>query len=249
MTGSGQRAAHYPQLKILVALATYNERGNLPALVQEIADTLPGVDILVVDDNSPDGTGAWVVQEQQTNPRLKLISRSGKLGLGTAVLAAMKYAVENRYDYLVNMDADGSHRPQHLPALLQKVAEGYDVVIGSRYIDGGQVENWTWRRRWASWCINQYARWMLGLKTHDNSGSFRCYRIELLRKLDTGTIISSGYSFFEEMLYRLAKLNATFAEVPITFVDRRSGNSKINEFEAFNALWVILRIRLKHAFS
>ncbi|MDR3183694.1 MAG: polyprenol monophosphomannose synthase [Planctomycetaceae bacterium] len=228
--------------RILIALATYNERDNLPPLIDEIFAAVPEADILVIDDNSPDGTGDWAQSFSSSGRRLKLIRRSGKLGLGSAVLEAMRYAADSGYDYLLNMDADGSHRPQYIASLLQKSAEGYDVVIGSRYIAGGGVENWAWYRRLMSWCINRYARLMLGLKTRDNSGSFRCYRVELLRRLDTESVVSRGYSFFEEILYRLSALGASFAEVPIIFADRRFGQSKINKSEVFKALWILFRI-------
>lgn len=229
----------------LVSLATYNERENLPLITKEIFEYAPDVDILVIDDNSPDGTGNWVAEQMQTEPRLKLLRRPGKLGLGTATLAAMKYAVENHYDFLLNMDADLSHPPRYLPAIRDKATEGeqgFDVVIGSRYVQGGGVEGWPFYRQLMSRCINLYAKIFLGLKTKDNSGAFRCYRVELLKKLDETKIISKGYSFQEEILYRLKKLNATFAEVPIVFVDRRFGSSKINQKETLNALWILFRI-------
>ncbi|GHT21556.1 dolichol-phosphate mannosyltransferase [Planctomycetales bacterium] len=230
---------------LLIALATYNERDNLPTLLKTIFETEPEADVLVVDDNSPDGTGDWVEEQLKTEPRLKLLKRSGKLGLGTAVSAAVQYAVDNGYEYLINMDADGSHQPHYIPALLKKAFEGYDVVIGSRYVSGGGVENWALYRRWMSRCINFYARCLLGLKTKDNSGSFRCYRVGLLKKMDTSKFVSKGYSFFEEVLFRLKRLGASFAEVPIIFVDRRSGQSKINKKEALAALWLLLTLRFR----
>jgi dolichol-phosphate mannosyltransferase len=229
----------------LISLATYNERENLPLITKEIFEIAPDVDLLVIDDNSPDGTGNWVAEQMQTEPRLKLLRRSGKLGLGTATLAAMKYAIENQYDFLLNMDADLSHPPRYIPAIRSKAEEGnngFDVVIGSRYVRGGGVEGWPWYRQLMSRCINLYAKIFLGLKTKDNSGAFRCYRVELLKKLDETEVISKGYSFQEEILYRLKKLGATFAEVPIIFVDRRFGSSKINRKETLNALWILFRI-------
>ncbi|MDR0335587.1 MAG: polyprenol monophosphomannose synthase [Planctomycetaceae bacterium] len=234
-------------LRFLVSLATYNERENLPLITKEIFEFAPDVDILVIDDNSPDGTGDWVAEQMKTEPRLKLLRRSGKLGLGTATLAAMHYAVENHYDFLLNMDADLSHPPRYLPAIRAKAEgnnndHGFDVVIGSRYVQGGGVEGWPFYRQLMSRCINLYAKFFLGLKTKDNSGAFRCYRVELLKKLDVTKIISKGYSFQEEILYRLKKLNATFVEVPIIFVDRRFGSSKINRKETLNALWILFRI-------
>ena len=228
--------------RILISLATYNERENLPLITKEIFDTVPEVDVLVIDDNSPDGTGDWVAEQMEEESRLKLLRRSGKLGLGTAVLAGMRYAVENGYDYLINMDADLSHQPKYLPSMIEKAEEGYDVVIGSRYVSGGGVEGWPFYRQLMSRSINCYARLFLCLKTKDNSGSYRCYRTSLLEKLDGDSVISRGYSFMEEILYRLRKLGATFAEVPIVFVDRRFGSSKINKKETLAALWILFRL-------
>jgi dolichol-phosphate mannosyltransferase len=232
---------HQP-FRFLIALATYNERENLPTLTAQIFEITPDADILVVDDSSPDGTADWVEEQMQNDSRFKLIKRSGKLGLGTAVLTAMDYAVQHNYEFLINMDADLSHPPRFLPAIRAKTGEGFDVVIGSRYISGGTIEGWSWHRRFMSKAINLYARWMLGLKTQDNSGSFRCYRVALLRRLEPKSILSQGYSFFEEILFRLRKLGGTFAEVPITFEERRAGQSKLNVKEIAIALWLLLRI-------
>ena len=231
-------------MKTLLSLATYNERENLPILVEEIFCVAPDLDILVVDDQSPDGTGDWVAEQMEHEPRLKLIRRNGKLGLGTAILAAMRYAVEHDYAFLLNMDADLSHSPQYLSAIRAKAEEGFDVVIGSRYVHGGGVEGWPLVRRMMSRGINLYAKLLLGLKTQDNSGSFRCYRTDILKKLDHGKIISHGYSFLEEVLFRLRQKGATFAEVPIRFVDRRYGTSKINAKEALRALGILLRLSI-----
>ena len=233
--------------RYLIALATYNECGNLPSLTAQIFDAAPDADILVVDDSSPDGTADWVEEQMRRDARFKLIKRSGKLGLGTAVCAAMDYAVQNNYDFLINMDADLSHPPRFLPAIRIKAEEGFDVVIGSRYVPGGKIEGWSWTRRVLSRGINFYARSLLGLKTHDNSGSFRCYRVSLLRKLERSSILSRGYSFFEEVLFRLKRLGSTFAEVPITFEERKAGQSKLNMKESFTALWLLLRIGIFRA--
>ena len=231
--------------RFLIALATYNERENLPIVTAQIAEIVPEADILVIDDSSPDGTADWVEEQMQRDPRFKLIKRPGKLGLGTAILAAMDYAIQHEYDFLINMDADLSHPPRFLPAIQAKAEEGIDVVLGSRYVPGGKVEGWSWKRRWMSWGINFYARLLLGLKTRDNSGSFRCYRVALLKRLDPQSVLSRGYSFFEEILYRLRKLEATFAEVPITFEERRVGQSKLNVKEIIIALWLLLRIGVR----
>ena len=228
--------------RFLISLTTYNERENVPVVSAQIFEFAPDVDILVVDDSSPDGTADWVEEQMQNDARFKLIKRDSKLGLGTATLAAIDYAVRNDYDFLINMDADLSHPPRFLPALRVKAEEGFDVVIGSRYVPGGKIEGWAWHRRWMSHGINIYARWLLGLKTRDNSGSFRCYRVALLRHIDPESILSQGYSFFEEILFRLRQLGGTFAEVPITFEERRVGQSKLNVKEMFIALWLLLRI-------
>lgn len=230
-------------MRILIALATYNERENLPGLLDAVLAAVPGADVLVVDDNSPDGTGDLVEKRRKTEPRLLLLRRAGKEGLGTAVIAAFRFAIERDYDLFVNMDADWSHDPASIPALLAE-AEHCDIVLGSRYTPGGTVVGWPLSRRLMSRCVNGYARLLLGLRTRDNSGSFRCYRVVALKRLDLNRIRSRGYSFFEEILYRLKRTGATFREVPITFADRRHGSSKINKREAFAALWLILRIGL-----
>ena len=228
--------------RYLISLATYNESGNLPTLTAQIFEFASDADILVIDDSSPDGTADWVAEMMQSDSRFKLIKRPSKQGLGSAVLAAIDYAVQNDYDFLINMDADLSHPPRFLPMIRSKAEEGFDVVIGSRYVPGGKIEGWVWSRRLMSRTINLYARCLLGLKTHDNSGSFRCYRTSLLKRLEPQSILSRGYSFFEEILFRLRQLGGTFAEVPITFEERRMGKSKLNAKEAVFALWILLRI-------
>ena len=161
-------------------MATYNEMENLPRLVEEIFRYAPEADILVIDDNSPDGTGQWCDGQRAENPRIHCLHRSGKLGLGTATIAGMKYAIEHGYRYVLNMDADFSHQPKYLPALLAGMdppdGPPVDVMIGSRYVPGGGVEGWPLRRQLMSRAVNLYARWLLGLRPKDCSGAFRCYR-------------------------------------------------------------------------
>lgn len=229
-------------MRYLIALATYNERENLPSLLSRIFEVVPAADVLVVDDNSPDGTALWVENAAQEEKRLALIKREGKLGLGTAVIEAMNYAIKNDYDFFVNMDADWSHSPDAVAQLIDAVA-GYDVAMGSRYVPGGKIEGWSLLRKIMSRCINGFARFRLGLSTRDNSGSFRCYRVATLEKLDFSSIRSRGYSFFEEILFRLKKANASFVEVPITFTDRRLGCSKINIKEIIKALWILATLK------
>jgi dolichol-phosphate mannosyltransferase len=232
--------------RTLVSLATYNEIENLPRLLEEIGRFAPQVDVLVVDDNSPDGTGGWCDEQAAKDPRLHCLHRSGKLGLGTATIAAMQYAIEQGYDYLLNMDADFSHHPRYLPQmieLMQSHPDGpRDVVIGSRYIAGGAIEGWPLRRHLMSRGVNWYARRLLGLAANDCSGAFRCYRVSTLTKLDFSAIRSRGYSFQEEVLWHLKNLGAKFGETPITFVDRVCGTSKINTREALLALRIILSL-------
>ncbi|MFV1964871.1 MAG: polyprenol monophosphomannose synthase [Pirellulaceae bacterium] len=242
-----------PSLRLLVAIATYNEIENLPALVDEVFEQAPQADILVVDDNSPDGTGHWCDERAAKDRRLRVLHRSGKLGLGTATLEAMRYAVEYDYDLLLTMDADFSHHPRYLPNLVQGLqAEGddaVDVMIGSRYVPGGGVQGWPLRRRIMSRMVNFYARWMLGLSPKDCSGAYRCFRVKRIEEIDFTSVRSRGYSFFEEILWHLSRKNARFGETPILFVDRQQGQSKINLKEAYSALWIIFRLGLTNWFG
>ena len=232
--------------RTLVTIATYNELENLPTLVAEIFAIASHVEILVIDDNSPDGTGRWVDEQAALNPRLHGLHRTGKLGLGTATIAGMQYALEHGYDQVLNMDADFSHHPRYIPAILAgmnpPIGAPVDVMIGSRYVPGGGVKDWPFKRRMMSRAVNLYARWMLGLAARDCSGAFRCYRTSYLAKLDFSRIRSRGYSFQEEILWHLKRLGAKFAETPILFADREKGVSKINSQEAWLALKIILRL-------
>lgn len=230
-------------MRLLITIATYNEQENLPRLVGAIWQAVPQADILVIDDNSPDGTGQWCDEKAALEPRLKCLHRPGKLGLGTATVAGMKYAIDQGYDLALNMDADFSHHPRYLPALLAAM-DNTDVAIGSRYCPGGSTEGWPAERKFMSWAVNTYARTLLGLTPRDTSGAFRCYRVSVLARLDFAAIKSRGYSFQEEILWRLKRLGARMAEVPITFADRERGQSKINKHEAFSALTVIFRLGL-----
>jgi dolichol-phosphate mannosyltransferase len=228
-------------MSTLVTVATYNEIENLPALVEGIWQVVPEADVLVIDDNSPDGTGRWCDEKGASEPRLKCVHRAGKLGLGTATICAMRYAIEHDYDYVLNMDADFSHHPRYIPAILAAM-NGCDVSIGSRYCPGGGTQDWPFQRRFMSWAVNTYARCLLGLKPRDTSGAFRCYRVSLLKQLDFASIKSRGYSFQEEILWRLKRQGARMRETPIVFADRERGVSKINQQEAVAALGVIFRL-------
>jgi dolichol-phosphate mannosyltransferase len=231
--------------RTLISIATYNEIENIPSLLAEIWQTAPAVDVLIIDDNSPDGTGRLCDERAATEPRLKCVHRTGKLGLGTAILAGMQHAIEHGYDYVLNMDADFSHHPRYIPAMLS-AADHADVVIGSRYCAGGGTKDWPLGRRFMSWAVNSYARLLLGLKPKDTSGGFRCYRVSLLKQLDLSAIQSRGYSFQEEILWRLKKLRARMVEVPIVFADRQRGQSKINKHEAAAALRILFRLGMQN---
>ncbi|MGC4001992.1 MAG: polyprenol monophosphomannose synthase [Pirellulales bacterium] len=232
--------------RVLVMTATYNELDNLPDLTDAVFEHLPTAEFLVVDDDSPDGTGVWVGERALRDERVHLLSRSGKQGLGTAIVAGMRWAIDRDYDYVINIDADFSHDPSYLPALVAGMspvgAAPRDVMIGSRYIAGGGVRGWPWHRRLMSRCVNVYARGLLGLTAQDCSGGFRCYRVETLRRLDLGEVRSRGYSFQEEILWMLKQVGARIGETPITFVDRERGVSKIDSSEAWDALRIIARL-------
>jgi len=233
---------------LLITIATYNEIENLPLLVAEIFKAMPEADLLIIDDNSPDGTGQWC--EEQDEPRLHCLHREGKLGLGTAIIAGMQYAIDHGYDYVLNMDADFSHHPRYLPELFAGMqVEGQpaiDVMIGSRYVPGGGIEGWPLIRHAMSRGVNLYARGLLSLSPKDCSGGYRCYRTSLLAKLDFQQMRSHGYSFQEEILWRLKRLGARFGETPIVFADRTRGSSKIDGGEAFAALRIIFSLGLKN---
>ena len=225
-----------------MSLATYNEVDNIRDLVAEIHQFTPDCTVLIVDDNSPDGTGRLAEELKAGDPRVDVIHRSGKLGLGTAILAAMNYAIDHHYDYYLNMDADGSHPPRFIPAILEGMRDK-DVMIGSRYIPGGGVEGeFNFKRKFMSTGINTYARLLLGLKTRDNSGSFRCYRVAKLAEMDLNRVMSRGYSFMEEILFWCRQVGCTFGETPIIFENRRAGISKINKMEAVKALQIIAQL-------
>lgn len=234
--------------RLLVITCTYNERENIQRLIPEIRQTLPAADVLVVDDNSPDGTGELADRLAANDSRVHVLHRAGKQGLGTAILAGFRYAIENGYDHLIVMDADFSHHPRYLPSL-QDCMQRADVGIGSRYVPGGGVTGWGPLRHFMSRGINCYARLLLRLKTRDNSGSFRCYRVSKLRDLDLDRVRARGYAFQEEILYRCRRIGCTFAETPIVFEDRRYGESKISMRETVAALWVIARLGLENLFG
>jgi dolichol-phosphate mannosyltransferase len=227
--------------RTLVALATYNEIANLPGLVDEILRVLPGAHILVVDDNSPDGTGSWCDERSNAEPRLRCLHRSGKLGLGSATLEAMHHALKHDYDVFITLDADWSHDPAHLTQLVAAL-DNADVAIGSRYCPGGAIEGWPMHRRVVSRWVNGLTRLLLRLPVRDSSGAFRAYRVAKLREVRLEDIRATGYAYLEELLWHLHRAGATFDEVPITFHERRAGQSKVNLGEARSKLGTLLRL-------
>lgn len=224
--------------RTLISTATYNEQENIRELIAEILETVPDAHVLVVDDASPDGTGALVDACAARDARVHVIHRAGKLGLGSAILEALRFAIREDYELMVNMDADFSHPPADLPRLLEAMSSA-DVVIGSRYVPGGGVVGWGFRRRFMSSMINVYSRLLLGLRVRDSSGGFRCYRISRMREIDLDRILSRGYSWQEEFLFYCQRAGCRIREVPITFHDRRSGSSKVNLREAAAALGIL----------
>ncbi len=238
--------------KTLVTLCTYNECENIAQLIPELHAVAPEATILVIDDNSPDGTGQLADRLSAADPRVQVLHRGGKLGLGTATLAGFRYAIDNRFDFVVNLDADFSHSPKYIPELIAQMSHS-DVTIASRYVPGGGVAGWTIGRKLMSQSINLWARLCLGLSTQDNSGSFRCYRVSKLAEIDWTLTIAKGYAFQEEVLYRCCRVGCQMTESPFIFEDRRFGTTKINLRESLTAGWVIfvlgiqrlLRIRVK----
>jgi dolichol-phosphate mannosyltransferase len=224
---------------LLVSLATYNERDNIAPLAQAIHEQVPHADILIIDDHSPDGTGRLADELAVRDQRVKVLHRPGKLGLGTATLAAIRFAIEQDYDLLLNLDADFSHPPRYIPDLL-KGMEHHDVMIGSRYISGGGTENWPLVRKIISRSVNKIVRTLFRMPVKDASGAFRCYRVSKLREVSLERVKSQGYSFQQEMLYRCRQAGCRLGETPIIFENRRSGASKVNWKEAVRSMSMLL---------
>ncbi|TET52873.1 MAG: polyprenol monophosphomannose synthase, partial [Anaerolineales bacterium] len=223
-------------MKVAVIVPTYNERENIEALARELLDLRVGAHVIVVDDNSPDGTGELADGlAKASGGRVSVIHRAGKLGLGTAYLAGFGRALAEGADLICTMDADFSHNPRYIPAMVDKIAEGYDLVIGSRYVRGGGAAGCQFHRRVLSWASNAFARVVLSLHAHDTTAGFRCYRREVLEGMDLDAIKASGYSFLIEMLFRVERSGWRVGEVPIIFENRRLGQSKISQDEVTKA--------------
>jgi dolichol-phosphate mannosyltransferase len=230
-------------MKTLLIIPTYNEVENLPPLLNEILKYAPETDILIVDDNSPDGTGELADKISEENASVHVLHRVGKLGLGTAYIAGFKYAIAHDYDAAFEMDADFSHDPRYLPDFLRAI-EDADLVIGSRYIRGGGTPSWSLIRRFISGGGNIFARFMLGIPVHDCTAGYRCYRRQVLETIDLDTIQSQGYAFQIEMVYRTRKHGFKIVETPIIFKDRRVGKSKMSRKIVIEGFTYVIRTRL-----
>jgi dolichol-phosphate mannosyltransferase len=229
--------------KTLIVIPTYNEIENLPLMIPRLEALNLGLDILIVDDGSPDGTGAWVRGQQPSKPHLHLIERSGKQGLGSAYVRGFRFALERDYDHVFEMDADFSHDPAYIPEFLEAIREA-DLVIGSRYIRGVNVVNWPMSRLLLSYFANMYARWITGMPVQDATGGFKCFRTSALRQLNLDGISSGGYSFQIEVNYKLWKKGCRLKEIPIIFKDRTMGTSKMSGGIIREALFLLLKLRL-----
>ncbi len=230
--------------RALVVVPTYNEAANLPLIVPQILVQDPRLDVLVVDDNSPDGTGRMADEMAATNPRIHVMHRPSKAGLGKAYLAGFRWALERDYEFVFEMDADFSHDPRFLSIFLDE-AKDADLVIGSRYKTGVNVINWPISRLLLSLGANQYAQWITGLPIVDSTGGFKCFRRRVLQAIDFDQVRSNGYSFQIEMSFRAWKKGFRLKEIPIVFTDRVEGQSKMNKRIVREAIWMVWWLRAK----
>ena len=231
-------------LKALVVIPTYDEAENIAKLVPNVLSQAPNLDVLVVDDNSPDGTAGLVRDLMDNNGRVHLIERPAKMGLGTAYVAGFRFAIKNSYDYVFEMDADFSHNPREIPNFLKKI-ENYDLVIGSRYMQGVRILNWPMQRLLLSYSANVYTRIITGLPLHDATGGFKCYRRKVLEAIDLDKIKSNGYAFQIEMSFKAWKKGFKLLEIPIVFLDRRSGDSKMSKNIIYEAAFMLWKLRFR----
>jgi dolichol-phosphate mannosyltransferase len=246
-TSSGEPI--FAQARALVIVPTYNESENISRLIETVLAQDDRLEVLVVDDGSPDGTGEIVDRIITMNRRVHIHRRPKKLGLGTAYLAGFRWAIERQYDLIMEMDADFSHDPAHLPQFL-RAADGADVVLGSRYREGKvTVVNWPIGRLILSYYANVYARVVTGLPVWDGTGGFKCFRRKVLEAIDLNTVKSNGYAFQIEMSFRAWKRGFKIVEIPIVFVDRTEGTSKMSSSIVREAIWMVPRLRLMAMFG
>ena len=230
----------------IVIIPTYNERENIENIIRKVFSLDGGYDILIIDDGSPDGTAAIVKRLQQEFPeRLHMIERPGKLGLGTAYITGFKWSIDKGYDYTFEMDADFSHDPEDLPRLYQACKDGADLAVGSRYCDGISVINWPIGRIIMSYYASVYVRTILGMKVYDCTAGFKCYSNKVLRTIDLDKVEMKGYGFQIEMKYTTYKLGFKITEVPIIFVNRKAGTSKMSGGIFGEAFWGVIKLRFR----
>lgn len=235
-------------MKAFVVIPTYNEKENVRQLTDAVLAQHPGIQILFVDDNSPDGTGAIIDDLVANNGRVHVLHRSGKLGLGSAYREGFKAALAMGADYLLEMDADFSHDPASLPLFLSAI-QGKDLVIGSRYLNGVSVVNWPIRRLILSYCASVYTRLVTGLQVRDCTSGFKCFRRSTIEAIDLSRVTSDGYSFQIEMNYRCMEKGLRIAEIPIIFIDRHAGSSKMSGSIVREAVLMVWKLRLNTLFS
>lgn len=235
---------HNHNMKIFIIIPTYNEKENLERLVQEIFSLgIEGLNLVVVDDNSPDKTGLLAKNLAKKYP-IFLIERQKKMGLGSAYRTGFQFALENKADLIFEMDADGSHQAKEIPKFLEAISEGAEVVIGSRRIPEGKIIGWNLWRRFCSWAATNFSRLILGLKTKDVTSGFRCYRNSVLKSLLSKEIKSEGYAWQEETIWLCEKMGFKIKEIPITFINRKFGQSKLGLSEILEFFLIILKLKL-----
>ncbi len=235
-------------MRTLIIIPTYNEMSNIGHLLDVLHDKYPEFHILVVDDNSPDGTGDYVQKRKKSDERIHLIRRSGKMGLGTAYVAGFRYAIENDFEIVVQMDADFSHNPNSIKDLISYI-DDFDVVIGSRYIEGVNVVNWPMSRLLLSYFANVYTKIITGLPVNDATGGFKCFKIDVLKAIDLNYIRSNGYAFQIEMNFKAWKKGFRIKEVPIVFTDRIEGSSKMSKKIVHEAIFMVWKLRIRSIFG
>ena len=235
-------------MKVLVIIPTYNEYKNIDMIISKIMNVDENYNILVVDDSSPDKTYELVADLMKTNSNLHLLQRSGKLGLGTAYCEGFIWALENNFSKIIQIDADLSHDPKDIPKLISK-SEEYDLIIGSRYVNGINVVNWPLRRLILSYCANIYSKLITGLPIFDTTGGFKCFNSSVLKSIDLNRVKSNGYSFQIEMNFLAWSKGFSIYEFPIIFCDRTIGESKMSKKIMFEAIWIVLRLRFLKLFG
>lgn len=235
-------------MNIIVIIPTYNEAENIESLISKVLSVYPGINVLVVDDNSPDGTANIVKKIMEKEPRVHLIQRKGKLGLGTAYIEGFKYALTKGFDAIFEMDADFSHNPEDIPRFIEALQDA-DLVIGSRYLTGVNVINWPLQRLILSYFANLYTRKITGMPVRDATGGFKCFRAEALKQINLDKIKTNGYGFQIEMNFRMWAKGFRIKEIPIIFVDRRNGVSKMNKKIIIEAVFLVWKLKLCKIFK